>query len=156
MRRVSVDTNACVYFLNEIEPWQGCARRLFAKAGDGALLVELSAIVRLELLVKPYKERNAAEMRRVVRLMEETRGISVAPVTDAVITLAAQVRAASSFKTPDAIIIASAVLNRCDAVIGNDRRFAGLEELRGVPIIGRGGVRMSVPSYIHLDDYAKV
>jgi predicted nucleic acid-binding protein len=146
MRRVMLDTNACVYWIRNLAPWSSALRSVFARAEQGRLRADIPGIVRLELLVRPFKTGNLRELRSVVTLTTRVQGVHMAPVDVRALDLAARIRAATSLRSPDALVIASAIARRCDAVIGNDRRFRVLDRLSGV-------LSDRLPRYIHLDDY---
>ena len=52
---------------------------------------------------------------------------------------AAKLRAKYKFETPDAIHVASAILSKCQVLLGNDKKFKKIDEI----------------SYLHLDDFVK-
>ncbi len=87
-------------------------------------------------------------------LTEATRGITLSQITRAVIVTAAEVRAATGMKLPDALIVACAVLDRCDVIVGNDEAFSRIANVNPeqLTVAGQRGIR-KLPRYVHLDDY---
>jgi hypothetical protein len=67
--------------------------------------------------------------------------------------LAAEIRAHTRLKTPDAIVVASAVASGCQAIVGNDKRFRDLEGLRGTRFLAAGSRPIEMPDYLHLEDF---
>jgi predicted nucleic acid-binding protein len=98
----------------------------------------VSTVVELEVLVKPLRERNVAAWNQAERLFQGTPNLAVRVVDRSVAYRAADVRARTGLSVPDAIIVATALEERCDALIGNDARIASRDT----------GV-----SYLYLDDY---
>ncbi len=60
----------------------------------------------------------------------------------------------TSLKLPDALVVASCAVGRCDAIIGNDTNFRAVNALGEVELVPGPGQRFRIPRYLHLDDYA--
>lgn len=152
-KRVALDTSACIYFLGGVEPWDGMVRTIVERARDADVELELSSIVQFELLVRPLRERNQAEIDRVMMFTDRGPNLHLAPIDRARLLLGARVRARTRLSTPDSIIVASAALSDCDLVVGNDRLFKRTAELTGERTVF--GSPITFPKYIHLDDYVE-
>jgi predicted nucleic acid-binding protein len=151
-RRVTVDTACCIYFIERrSEHVQKHADLVFAFARRGTIAVDLPAIARLELMVHPLRSLDPSEMDRVRKFIERSPGITRTDITEEILYTAATVRAMTRLRTPDALVAASAAVNHCDAIIGNDRAFGALEGVRQIKVWG--GRTYDVPRYIHIDDY---
>ena len=98
----------------------------------------VSVVVELELMVGPLRAQDAAGVEQMQMLLNVMPNLVVRPVDRDVARHAARIRAATGLRAPDAIITASAILDRCDAIVGNDRTMARRVQ----------GVR-----YLCLDDY---
>jgi predicted nucleic acid-binding protein len=122
-------------------------------AATGSLLVELCAIVKMELLVLPYRSRNVRDIYIVKQFVHDSRGVSVAPLSDSAMELSTEVRAITGLKVPDALVVGSAVASGCDAIVGNDRRFGRLNDRENLRLMSIAGGRHALPRYVHLDDY---
>ncbi len=151
--RVAFDTSCCIYYLQKDSPRWPLIAPLMQRAAAGFLVVELSAIVRMELLVLPYRSRDPARIFLVRRFTDDYPGIAVAPLSASVLELATEVRAVTGLKTPDALVVGSAILNECDGIVGNDAAFKRLNARGDQPFVSMGGRRHRVPRYLHLDDY---
>jgi len=79
--------------------------------------------------------------------------VTTMPIDRDSIFVAAEVRAMTGLKVPDALVVASAALSSSGAIIGNDRAFESLNRFSDVQLIGAGTRRSTMPRYIHLDDY---
>ncbi len=83
-----------------------------------------STIGQTEVLVTPLRERDTPKLERAELFFRELPNLSVVDCNRVIARRAAEVRAASRMPLPDAIIIATALETRCDALIGNDPRMA--------------------------------
>lgn len=146
--RLAFDTNSCIYYLRAERSRGVLVRELIYGARRGLWNVSLSGIVYLELLVRPYRSRDEQELLKVRQLALFTDGFDVTPLTSALVELGAHVRAETALKTPDALILASAIVAGCDVLIGNDKRFARIN-----PRPGADPPSIRYPRYVHLDDY---
>lgn len=152
-RRLAVDTSCCIYYLEKDPLRWGLVEPLIDRAATGSLLVELCAIVKMELLILPYRSRNVRDIYLVKQFVHDSRGVSVTPLSEGVMELATEVRATTGLKVPDALIVGSALLGGCDAIVGNDRRFGHLNDREDQRLMSIGGGQRAIPSYLHLDDY---
>jgi predicted nucleic acid-binding protein len=139
--RVSLDTNAVVYFLDRTELYFDLVAHVFERAEAGTLELVLSTLVETELLVGPLRAGNQGAVEAVRLLLDHFPGVTVRPIDRAVARTAAELRAAQRLATPDALIAATAVVCGAEAVIGNDRRCAA---------------RLAAPPYLLLSDYVDV
>jgi predicted nucleic acid-binding protein len=99
----------------------------------------VSAITEAELLVRPEREDNESARERIADLLSE-HGIYVMGVDRRIARRSAAIRGHSALKLPDAIIVATALETGCQAIVGNDGRWAKI----GIDI-----------PYIRLDDVVK-
>ena len=153
LRHISLDSCACIYLLTRTEPFTAPIRGLFERADARQLTISLSRLVQMELLVHPMRSRDLREREVVVDLTERARGIETTDLTRSVLFLAAEIRAHTRLKTPDAIVVASAAVDGCEAIVGNDKRFRDMDGLRGTRLMAMGSRAMPLPQYIHLGDY---
>ena len=91
-----------------------------AKAGNTPdSVIMTSSLSRLECRVRPLRENNTTLLALYDRFFAR-RSLAVISVSDAVLDRATQLRAALNIKTPDAIHLASAILNSADVFLTND------------------------------------
>ncbi len=153
LRRVAVDTNLCLYLMDpEVGAAHYLAREVFAAAAAGAFEIDLAGIVRLELMVRPLKSRSFSEVMAMRKFGERYPGVIARDVPEEVLLTAAEIRAMTRLKTPDALVVGSAIANRCDGIIGNDKQFRGLNTVQNVRFITAPQIK-KMPRYIHIDDY---
>jgi predicted nucleic acid-binding protein len=139
LRRLALDTNAIIYFLDRTEPHFALMEALFDRAESGELEVVVPALVEMELLVGPYRSSDDAAVDGIRLLLDHFPGLAVAPIDRAAAQAAARLRAELGLATPDALIVGTALAAGCEAVVGNDRTCAA---------------RLTTPSYLLLSDFA--
>lgn len=89
-----------------------------------------SALTLFEVLVVPYRAGNRDLADRYARLLTTSRGVRMVDMTRDELKAAAQLRAATSVKTPDALQLAAALSAGCRTFVTNDRRLPALPGLR--------------------------
>jgi predicted nucleic acid-binding protein len=93
------------------------------------------------------------ERRRLLTVTEATRGVHVTAVSRAVLLAAADVRAKTNLKTPDAVVAGSAIVAGCGAIVGNDKSFERLARVDKDAWVMFDSRVNPVPAYVHLDDF---
>jgi predicted nucleic acid-binding protein len=111
------------HFLPLIEP-------LFVEADAGARELVTSALTLLEVLVVPYRAGDLSLADRYEQLLTRSRGIRVIDLSRDQLRYAAQLRAATGVKTPDALQLAAAIASGCSAFVTNDRRIPKISGVR--------------------------
>ena len=151
-RRVCLDTNACIYFLGDSEPDLAALVEIALEGGENGLPPCVPGIVYLELLVHPY--RLGGSQRGIIEeFVIEASGESPLPITVEELELAAQIRAITSMKPPDALVVAGAAVHGCDLLGGNDKDFNRLERAGDLEVARRGMPPLKLPRFVRLDDY---
>ena len=96
---------------------------MFAEADAGARELVTSALTLLEAMVVPYRAGDRSLADRFEQLLTGSRGIRVIDLSRDQLRDAAQLRAASGVKTPDALQLAAAIGSGCSAFVTNYRRI---------------------------------
>ncbi len=138
LHRIGFDSNALIYFLERRPPYSSYVAQVIAMMERGQMTGFMSTIVEMELLVKPLRERDAAGRDRIETFLRQQRNLAVRPVDRVVARRAAHVRARTRLAPLDSIVVATALEERCDAIIGNDSLIASRN--LGIP-------------YLYLNDY---
>lgn len=145
------DTTACVYFLNEREPWATLVRVVLERAERSLLSVTIPTVVHLELLAKAFKNADELERKRIEIFVDGTQFVSAVPFTREVMLASAEIRGRLQFKLADSMVLGSACVAGVDALVGNDARFRAIASPEaGALNLARSG---SMPRYLHLNDY---
>jgi predicted nucleic acid-binding protein len=137
--RIGLDSSVLIYHLEDVRPYSDLTEGLFAAIGRGAPAAVLSTISVAELLVKPWRERQPAQVTAFERFVVSLPNASVIAPDVGMANEAARLRAAYGIRLPDALLVATARRERAQAFVTNDR---GLRRLKGEDI-----------TVVVLDDY---
>ena len=124
-RRVFIDTSTVLAYHSTSELAHPPARHLFERIANDAdsLNAYLSMVSVSELLVRPIRvaDHRLALMHQFLRTYPNLRLLDA----DFEIALqAANIRALTRLALPDALIIATAILSACEAIVTNDERWS--------------------------------
>lgn len=123
--KVYLDTNIFVYAVEGFERHAQELAGLFAGIESGSLAAVTSELTLAECLVKPFMDKNASRQQVYLELLRDRPGLSIVPVSRAILVEAARIRsAASAVRLPDAIHLATAVSTGCNALLTNDHTLA--------------------------------
>jgi predicted nucleic acid-binding protein len=131
---VGVDTAIVIYFIEEHPRFLPMILPLFREADQGKRSLVTSAITLLEVLVVPSRAGNRALADRYEALLTRSRGIRLIDTTRDQSRAAAQLRAATGVRTPDALQLVAALGSGCTSFVTNDRRLPDIPGLRIVQL----------------------
>lgn len=137
-RQVGLDTNVIIYSLENVAPYQELTGQVLRLMDRGLIVGHVSTVVETEVLVKPMRDRNRRALETIELFFRNSPNLVIRSVDRTVARRAAAVRAASRLSLPDATIVATALEDRCDVLIGNDSSVARYAS--GIP-------------YLYLNDY---
>ena len=106
---IAVDTAIFIYFIEENPRFLSEIVPLFKEADQGRRELITSALTLLEVLVVPYRAGNRRLAERYEALLTRSRGIRLVELSHDQLRAAAQLRAATSIKTPDALQLVAAI-----------------------------------------------
>ena len=131
---VLIDTAPLIYHLEDIQPWSDLTTIAFDLIAADEVKGFVSAISVAELLVKPLVAgaETAAPVEAFLLSMPNT---TIAGIDYEVARKAAQVRARSTLRTPDTLLVATAIVLGIDLLLTNDGRLEAAAESEGVKII---------------------
>jgi predicted nucleic acid-binding protein len=127
---VGVDTAVFIYFIEEHPRFLPLINPLFEEADAGRRELTTSALTLLEVLVVPYRAGNRVLADRYEALLTRSRGIRVIDPGRDQLRAAAQLRAITGVKTPDALQLVAALTAGCTEFLTNDRRLPEIPGLR--------------------------
>lgn len=131
---VAVDTAIFIYLIEEEPRFLPHILPLFAEVDQGQREVVTSALTLLEVLVVPYCAGNRQLAERYEHLLTRSRGIRMIELTRDQLRAAAQLRATTGAKTPDALQMVAALGAGCHTFVTNDRRLPQVPGLRVVQV----------------------
>ena len=125
---VYLDTVALIYTVETVSPYAEMLKPLWQASRAGQLELITSEIALLEVLVGPMKTQNAPLVAAYEDVLSGT-DLRMIPVDSSILRAAAQLRANTGARTPDAIHAATAVANGALSFITNDLSFRSM----GIP-----------------------
>ena len=117
------------YYLEEHPVYLPLLDPLFDAIEAGAVQVITSTVTLLEVLVAPHRDGNDDLVDRYRRMLLDTRGVDVRPVSEQVAETAARLRGDYTVRTPDAIQLATAICGQASIFLTNDRRLPSLPDI---------------------------
>lgn len=130
--RVGLDTNLFIYFLEDHFRYGIWCASLFDHIERSRITAVTSTVTLLELLVQPYRQKNDEIVQKIYALLTTYPGLDWAPVTVEVADCAAAIRARYRLSTPDAIQVATALLQGAVRFYGNDKALRRIKEIECV------------------------
>lgn len=130
---VLIDTAPLIYHLEDVEPWSALTTMAFDLIASEQVSGFISAVSVAELLVKPFAA-GAQTAESAERFLLSIPNVAIAPVDYAISRRAADLRARYRARTPDALIIATALILGIDRILTNDVRLEAYES-EGVEIL---------------------
>ncbi len=127
---VALDTAPFVYFIEEHPRYGPVLEPLFQAIAGGRLRAVTTGITLLEALVLPVRRNDRVLAARYEAALTGSAGLRFIELDRALLRAAAEIRAATSAKVPDALQIAGALRGGCTALLTNDRRLPGSPGLK--------------------------
>ncbi len=128
-----LDTAIFIYFIEEDPRFLEIVKPVFEAIDRGVLQGVTSSLTLLEVLVAPYRAGDFPLADRYEAFLTRSRGLRLVDLDRSLLRGAAQLRATSRLKAPDAIQVAAALATRCRVFVTNDRKIPpvpGLEILK--------------------------
>lgn len=128
---VYVDANSIIYTVEKHPTYGPLLQPLWAAAQASAIEVVSSELALLECLAGPLKRADAALAKSYDDALSGT-DIRLLPITQSTLRAAAQLRANTKLRTPDAIHAATAIQAGCALFATNDAAFRTIAGLNAV------------------------
>ena len=130
--KVYLDTNLWIYTLENYAQYANALGALWQALDEGTLAAVTSELTLAEVLVKPMQRNDTEQQAICEQFIRSTDHLSVVPVSRSILMEAAQVRAHTQLKLPDAIHAATALSDNCTTFLTNDRQ---LKKLTDIPVV---------------------
>lgn len=127
---VCLDTCVFIYYIEEHPSYIETVTKIFEAIDEGQLVSVTSGITLLETLVVPLRNKDKALAEYYQKLLTESEGLSLLELNKDLLYQGALLRAEFGLKTPDALQIAAAQLEKCTTFITNDRRLPDIKPLK--------------------------
>lgn len=134
---ISLDSSPFIYFIEEDPRYLSMVEQVFSEISYGNIIGVSSYLSLLEVLINPLKKGDRATALQYRDLMLSSAFLKLFPLDDKVAEVAAELRAkynGDGFKlqTPDAIQIATGILNDADIFLTNDDKLKNVKEIEVV------------------------
>lgn len=120
-KRVYLDTNIFVYIFESYETYKASLETIIDSIASTDIKAFTSELTLGEILVFPLKNNDQETVEKYIDIFNDSFFVSLMPTTQSTHIEAAHIRAFSGEKYPDAIHIATALLNNCEILITNDK-----------------------------------
>lgn len=126
------DTSPFIYFVEQNPLHVNLMREIFKRITNGDLQSCSSVITLTEVLVQPLRRNNQTLADEYRDLLFNGANFHLFSLTAEIAERAAELRAKYNLRTPDALQIATALENGCDAFLCNDN---GLKQVTVLKIL---------------------
>ena len=130
VQRLGVDTAPVIYFIEANPRYDALVTEIFQRISSGVLDGLCSVITLTEVLVQPLRHGDHKVARDYTDLLLHSRHFATVSIDSAIATTAGDLRARYNLRTPDALQIAAALENGCQAFLTNDITHRRVTEIR--------------------------
>ena len=133
-KKIFLDTAPLIYYIEENPLYAAFLNDLFTTHENKKIQFVSSVITLLEVLVLPLREGNKKLSEAYENILTNSRSIDVIDINTNIAKIAAQLRADYSLKTPDAILLATAIYSSADFFLTNDKRLQTIKEVNVITL----------------------
>ena len=128
-QRLFLDTAPVIYFVEKNPVYVALVRPVFGQIDSGELQAVTSPITLAECLIHPYRFHRPATAERFREVIVSGRNITFAPTTQSIADKASRLRASYNIALPDALQLATAIIEECDVFLTNDPMLKRVTEV---------------------------
>lgn len=133
--RVGLDSSILIYHLEGFAPYADLTEAVVAQLSRGDISAVISTIISVtELLVKPFAQREEEKVRICESFLRGLPNAALVPLSFEIAKEAARLRGMHKLRTPDAILVATALKEGAAAFLTNDERLRNAEK-EGIAIL---------------------
>jgi predicted nucleic acid-binding protein len=125
--RVCLDSSVLIYHLEDVRPYADLTEAAFAAIGEAAPDAVLSTLSVTELLVQPYAAKQPERVAAVEHFLLSLANTMLVPPSYSIAKEAARLRAGYGLRTPDALLVATALVEKARGFVTNDSRLRRLK-----------------------------
>lgn len=133
--RITIDSNTLIYFFENHQEYAQDIEDLFQKVEVGEINAFVSTLSILEILVKPKRDKNQLLENKYKTLLCNFPNLYIVDINMKIIDFAASIRADYKIKTPDSIIISTAITTNSKYLISNDVRLKNICKEIGLSLV---------------------
>ncbi len=131
-KAIALDTQPFIYHFQENPTYLPLTQALFEAIESGETKGSTSVITLMEVLVKPKADGNIKAVDEYKFVLQTFPNLKLRHVDEVVAEKAAEIRAAQNVRAPDAIQLASAMVENAEAFFTNDGQ---LKKAKGIQVI---------------------
>jgi len=120
---ICIDSSILIYHLEKIKPYDVFTRILIKGISEKKAMCVISTLTITELLTKPYRISDYKKVSLIEQFIGSMPNTRIQPVDYKISKQAASLRAKYSLRTPDAIIVSTAMISKSGLFITNDIRL---------------------------------
>ena len=125
-----LDTAPVIYFVEQNPHYLALTERVFSQVDDGQITAVTSPITLSECLVFPYRFGNTTLQTDFFDLIAHGSHTQFILIDQEIARQAAQLRAKYNLALADALQIATAINQNCQAFLTNDKQLARVTDIR--------------------------
>jgi predicted nucleic acid-binding protein len=126
--RVGLDSSILIYHLEDSRPYSELTEVLFTSIGENSLAGICSTISVTELLAKPFREKRMDVIDAFERFIHSFPNLRLSAPTYYIARDAASLRGKYNLRTPDALLLATARLEKANGFLTNDSSLRKVRE----------------------------
>lgn len=126
---VALDSSTFIYFIEAHLQYLPVIEPVFSSIASGDIKAVTASLTLLEVLVIPLRANRPALAAEYERILTRSSGITLVPLDQDLLRLAAHLRATTTLKTPDALQLAAALESGCSTFLTGDYRIPHLPGL---------------------------
>jgi predicted nucleic acid-binding protein len=121
---IYVDTSPIIYYIEKNYPLFSSVERLFRAQIQGEVILITSVLTLAEVLAQPNEKRREDLSEQYETILSNSSNIALLDVGTTEARTAASLRAHYKLSLPDALHLATAIENKADYFLTNDKRIA--------------------------------
>ena len=131
--RIALDSSCLIYHIEKNKKYIELTRIIFKELLPKASVLAIgSTLIITEILTKPY-DLNRSDLALAYKaLIQFIPNFYLFAPNEQICDHAARIRSKYNFKTPDAIHIATAIEENASVIIGNDKRWKQVKEIKTI------------------------
>lgn len=127
---IAFDTAPIIYFVEANPKYDALVTTIFERVENEEMTGITSVISLCEVLIHPLRNQNINLKQRYLDILQNSPNFFTKSINLPIAESAADFRARYNLRTPDALQIATALENGCDAFLCNDKGLKRVAELK--------------------------
>ncbi len=127
---LAFDTAPIIYFVEANPTYDALVTAIFQRVASGEITGVTSVILLCEVLVHPIRNKNLSLKQRYRDILQNSPNFFTKLINSTIAERGAELRAKYNLRTPDALQIAAALENACNAFLRNDKNLKRVTELK--------------------------